>query len=102
MKNSTKKTIDLSRLDDTMEILKKHRIPYKLFKLDNIQGLGLNDMVPVIESKRRHLIRKLEYENKVMVERFVRFQHKDLDDFIISYTFDRKDFPENWTTCIIK
>jgi hypothetical protein len=102
MKNSIKKTIDLSQVDNTMEILVKNKIPYKLYKMENIQGLGLNDMVPVLETRRRHIIRKLEYENKIMIERFVRFQHRDLDDFILSYSFFKKDLPTNFKTYVTK
>ncbi len=98
MKNSIKKTVDLSCIDSTMELLKKNRIPYKLYKLDNIQGLGLNDMVAVLETSRRHIIRKLEFDNKIIVEKFFRIQHRDLDDFILSYSFFKKEFPENWKT----
>lgn len=102
MRNSIKKTIDLSCIDSTMEILKKSKIPYKLYKVANIQGMGLNDMVAVLETKRRHIIRRLEYENKIVAEQFIRFQHKDLDDFIISYTFFKKEYPADFKPYLVK
>lgn len=98
MKHTTKKTIDLSKIDSMISKLYQNKIPYKVYKLSNIKGLGVNDIIPQLETRKYYTIRKLEYANIIIAEKFIRFNHCHLDDFLISYKFSKNEFPKNWTS----
>lgn len=88
----SKKTLLLTRVDKILKDLKKIKQPYKLSLLGTVKGIGVND----IDSDHVYLIRRLEYGDIVILERFIRSKDKELDDFIISKTFSKDSVPKTW------
>lgn len=90
-----KNTISCSEVDNTIELLKEMNVEYKLTILGEVEGNGLNDGM-MWEENKKYPIRKLEYNDKVILEKLVRHPDCDVDDNIISEKFNKKEEPRNW------
>lgn len=93
MSKLKKQTINISRIDRLIDDLKQKGKRYKIIILAQLKGRGLNDILPVTEQYRIYKLRKIYYEDKVMVEQVIAVDHMDLDDFIISKCFPRSNDP---------
>ena len=92
-----KNTINLSKLDAIAVVLDLSKIKYKIEKLGEVIGMGLNDE---FDRKDKYELRSLTYKDafgkiKVMAEQICRNKDCDSDDFIFSNTFDDK-LPKNF------
>lgn len=87
-----KKTRILSRVDNIIKELKKHSIPFNLSLLGTTKGAGLNDY----EFSRPYIIRRLEFQNYVILEKYVYSKDTHVDDYIISKVFYKETEPKNW------
>lgn len=90
-----KQTVNLSRIDRIVQILKNEGNKYTLSILGKVEGQGLNDILQN-EEWRVYIIRRLDYEDKVILERIIQNNDMELDDFILSYRFYKKEIPDNW------
>lgn len=90
-----KLTINKSEIDKTIELLKEFKIKYKLTILGEVIGYGLNDDIGIDESKK-YKIRKLEYKDKIVLEQRVKSDDCDMDDYILSFKFDKNKVPKKW------
>jgi len=88
-----KNTVSASEINKTIELLKELKIEYKLTILGKVEGYGLNDDY---KDDSTYEIRKLEYKDKVILERMVREEDCDSNDYIISKKFDKKKVPKKW------
>ncbi len=88
-----KNTTFSTKIDDTIEVLRENNIPYTLEILGTVQARGLNDTYNGTEF---HVIRKLTYQNFVIMERMVRDPDCDINDTIIAEKFKKDNVPENW------
>ena len=88
-----KNTICISNIDGIVEVLEEAGATYKMTTLGRVAGWGLND---TFENRKDYPIRKLEYGDKVILERMLRSHDCDVDDVITSFKFDKKDAPQNW------
>ena len=95
---TNKRTLVLSNVDSLVKDLKRRRKEYNLVLLDRVKGYGIND----VDNYRHYLIRRLEYENWVVLERYIKFKDKQFDDFIIAKTFVKERTPKKWATLIRK
>lgn len=98
----TKNTVNLSRLDTIVHYLKDKGYKPKIVMLGKIQGRGLNDLIPYTTNKKLYFMRKLEYLDKIMVEKFIGTNDEELDDYIFSYEFQEGKFPKDWVTVMYK
>lgn len=88
-----KNTRNCSEVDKTIELLKELKIPYKLKILGTVTGNGLNDDYAKTD---KHEIRRLDYKEKVILERMEQNTECDSDDFIISKKFEKNKVPKKW------
>ena len=92
-----KNTRGNTRIDDTIEVLKDlnktFNIPYTLEILGKVEARGLND---TYTGTKYYCIRKLTYQNFVIMEQMIREPDCDIDDIIIAVKFERDNVPENW------
>lgn len=92
----TKQTIRLSVVDDVIEQFKKELKQFKLTLMGKVAGQGMNDLSRDTEEWRVYLIRRLEFGDTIILEQMVQNGDMELDDFIMSYTYNRKDLPKTW------
>ena len=97
-----KNTVNISRLDYIAHYLKEKGYKPKILLLEKIQGRGLNDLIPYTENRKTYFIRKMEYLDKIVVEKYVGTNDSELDDYIFSYEFQEGKFPEEWDTVMYK
>jgi len=88
-----KNTIRRSEIDKTIELLKEFKVKYKLTTLGKVPGYGLND---AYEDISEYEIRKLEYNDFVILEQMIRDPDCDMDDVISSFKFEKSKAPKNW------
>jgi hypothetical protein len=87
-----KNTLNISEVEKTIELLKELNINYILTDIGEVQGYGLNDY----SKKDKHKIRRLEYKDKIILEKIIRTEECDLDDIIVSEKFDKNKVPKKW------
>ncbi len=88
-----KNTTTSTKIDDTIEILRENDIPYTLEILGKVEARGLND---TYTGTKYYNIRKLSYQNFVIMERMIRQPDCDIDDVIIAEKFNKDNIPEDW------
>jgi hypothetical protein len=86
-----KNTIDYSRLDTTKQVLEELGEEFTITYLGEVVGQGIND-VPEMS----YHLRKLEYRDKIMLERMERTYDCDSDDVRASYVFKKGEEPKEW------
>jgi len=86
-----KNTIDYSRIDATKEVLQELGEEFTVTYLGEVVGQGVND-VPEMS----YFLRKLEYRDKIMLERMERTYDCDSDDVRASYVFKKGEEPKEW------
>jgi len=98
-----KNTINRSAVDATIQVLKNLKIPYKLTILGKVIGLGSNnevfeeDIKGILHPTNKYYeIKKLEYKDVVILEKIIRNNDYDIDDYIMSYEFKINYVPRNW------
>ena len=98
-----KNTINRSKIDNTIEILKNLKIPYKLTVLGSVIGLGVNDITFEEDIKNMlhkangcYNIRRLEYKDVVVLEKMIRNVESDMDDYIVSFEFKIGNESKEW------
>lgn len=89
-----KDTINVSEIDSTIRVLETLNEPYKLIILGEVMGLGLNDTLG--HGQEEYPIRKLEFRDKVVLERMDRTEDCDADDYLVSFMFDKNKVPKKW------
>ena len=87
-----KNTLNVSKLDFAIEILKDLNIPFNCEIIGKVQGFGLNDNYP----DNYYNIRRLTYGNFVILEQMIINDDCDFDDFITSSKFTKDKEPYNW------
>lgn len=92
----TKNTIQLSVVNDLIERLKKDSIPYRVTMLGKVQGNGLNDLSRTTEEYKTYVLRRLDYEDKIILEQIIQSTDMQLDDFVFSHLFNKKEIPKSW------
>lgn len=97
-----KYTLNLSRVDVISHYLREKKCEFTIKNLDKIDGRGINDLIPYKEQKRVYSIRKLQYLDKVLLERMIRTKDIEIDDYFISQEFDEDKLPKDWITIMHK
>lgn len=92
----TKNTIQLSVVNDLIDRLKKDSIPYKVSLLGKVQGNGLNDLSRITEEYKIYVLRRLDYEDKIVLEQIIQTNDMQLDDFVLSHLFYKREIPKSW------
>jgi len=88
-----KNTINRSEINKTIELLKELNVKYVLKTLGKVPGYGLNDE---INNTLKHEIRKLIYNDFIIMEQMIRGQDCDIDDSIFSFKFEKSKVPKKW------
>ena len=94
----TKKTVNLSKIDIIVTELKRKRKEHSLVVLDKVKGRGIND----IDDNNHYLVRRLEFDNYVILEQFIQIKDTDIDDFIVSRVFAVDQEPKSWKAKVVK
>ena len=88
-----KNTRRTSEIDTIIKVLKELDVKYSIEIIGEVRGYGLNDDY---SETYKHQIRKLTYNNFVVLEQMIRNEDCDFDDVIISQKFDKKKVPKKW------
>ena len=88
-----KNTIRSSDIDSIIEVLKELKVEYKEEKIGDVTGFGLNDDY---SNTDKHVIRKLTYNDYVVLEKIVRTTDCDSNDVIVSKKFKKDKVPKKW------
>ena len=88
-----KNTRGNTRIDDITEVLEENDISYTLEILGKVEARGLND---TYTGTKYYCIRKLTYQNFVIMEQMIREPDCDIDDIIIATKFYKDSVPDNW------
>lgn len=93
-------TINLSKLDSVKEILDELKVPYKLTILGEVDGRGLNDdsFMGTANEDVMYKLRRLEYNDNVVLEKMVQDADCDSDDYVVSEKFKLSNEPKDWKT----
>ena len=95
-----KNTVNCSHIDSIVGTLQQLGVPYSLVVMKEVRGRGFNDDIPSTAAPflvdKFYLIRRLEYNKFVILERMERTTDCDTDDLICSYPFDFADEPTDW------
>lgn len=94
-----KNTFVMSKVDAVVDTLKKCGVDYKLTELDRVIGMGLNDNYGFVEALGRdgkYPIRRLAYNDLVVLEKMIRNPDCDGDDHIMSFEFKADEEPDDW------
>ena len=86
-----KNTVILSRLSAVRDVLAELGETFEWHVIGKVSGCGVNDVGGGI-----HMLCRLEYRDKVILERIERTYDCDSDDEIVSYTFRKCDEPKEW------
>ena len=92
-----KNTIDISFLDVTKGTLDELDVEYTITYLGEAVGKGVNDIPEMV-----YQLRKLEYRDKVVMERMERTYDCDSDDLRVSHIFEKGEEPKEWPLEIFK
>ena len=90
-----KNTINFSEVDSAAKWAKRFNIPHKLSTMGTVVGMGLNDIIDM-ENSVQYDIRRLEIGDIVLLERMERHPDCDMDDYLVSVEFSKKNEPKNW------
>jgi hypothetical protein len=88
-----KNTLNHSQVNRTIELLDELGIPYTLEAIGEVKAIGLNDMMSYIHT---YWMRRLSYNDKVILEHILRSWDCDVDDIICSEKFDVAHEPQDW------
>ena len=88
-----KNTVNCSDIDTIIETLKELNVKYILKDIGKVTGYGLNDDYAKTD---KHKIRKLTYEDFVVLEKIKRTTDCDTDDLIVSKKFHKNKVPKKW------
>jgi hypothetical protein len=88
-----KNTISFSEVNAIMRVLDILGIPYAVSEIGRVGAHGLNDDV---EGREFWPLRRLEFADKVVLERIHRHSDCDIDDAIFSRIFDKDKAPKRW------
>src|SRR5207253_2925845 len=97
-----KRTIFLSNLDRIASEIKNKKGNPQISIIGKVKGRGVNDFIAQREEFKTYNIRKLQYNEIVVLEQFVQIKDKELDDYVLSKNFVKGREPENWKFRIIK
>jgi len=87
-----KNTVNRSSIDTIISTLKRLNESYTVTVLGRVKGFGLND-----DEGKTYMIRKLEYQDTVVLEQMLRTSDCDMDDSIISVEFNKSKEPKDWS-----
>ena len=88
-----KNTINISTVDFAIEMLKDLNIPYKCEIIGKVQGVGLNDLD---YPDNYYNVRRLTYNNFVILEQIIRNRDCDFDDIFTYSKFNKDEEPNDW------
>jgi len=92
----TKKTINLSKIDDIVFLLIEDNIFHKTSIIEKVVGQGINDLVA--GGKRiEYRLRRLDYEDIIILECITQSYDMSLDDYILSHKFTKNTIPKEWS-----
>ena len=87
-----KKTRIESKVDGMIQVLDANKIPYTLSTIMKVHDWSFNAAHSGIDLP----LRKLQYSDKVVLERIERSNDCDCDDVVVSCEFPLVDEPSNW------
>ena len=89
-----KNTITSTKIDDVREVLRENNISYTVDVLGKVRARGQNDHLHDIA---HYSIRKLSYQNYVIMEQMIRDPDCDIDDVITAQKFNKDNaLLKNW------
>ena len=88
-----KNTINQSELNAVKRVLDHFKIMYKESIIAKFEGNGLNDMY---KEDPTYYLRRLEYNNKIILEYVEINLNPDFDDIVKSTEFNLEDEPKDW------
>jgi hypothetical protein len=90
-----KNTANVSSLNSVVQVLKNLDEHFTVTYMGEVRAMGVNDDFcdPPIDV---YPIRKLEYRDKVILERMERTHDCDSDDMLVSLTFTKGEEPSEW------
>jgi hypothetical protein len=88
-----KNTIMFSDITPITRELIRTKEKYQLFTIGKVKAMGLNDLIHGIEE---YDLRILIYKGGVVVEQVRQMLDCDVDDVIVSETFNFDELPEKW------
>ena len=91
-----KNTISMSEIDSTMGVLKDLNVDFRCEEIRKVRGYGLNDYLMNEFGKTQYSLRRLTYDNFVILEQIIRDSDCDIDDIIVSSKFTRDKEPDDW------
>jgi hypothetical protein len=80
-----------SNVDSIVETLDKLGHPYSVQTIGHVRGYGLND-----NDNQEYALRRLRYDDKVVLEYIQRSHDCDIDDCIDSAEYDASNEPTQW------
>ena len=83
-----KNTISTSKINAILKVLKNLNQSYSLKEIGVVKGYGVNDDCAETDI---HKLRRLEYDDNVIIERMVRQTDCDADDVIESIEFKKSE-----------
>ena len=89
-----KNTISLSEIDSTMGVLKDLNVDFRCEEIGKVRGCGLNDYWNYELGEKYYSMRRLIYDDSVILEQMIRVNDCDVDDVIISSKFDKEKEPD--------
>jgi hypothetical protein len=88
-----KNTFNTSKMAEVVKVLNELGEPYTCTHLGQVRAMGVNDSMNDIDV---YSIKKLEYRDKVILERMERTHDCDSDDILTSHTFKKGEEPSEW------
>lgn len=87
-----KNTVIVSEIDAAIKVLEAYKKPYSLTVIGTVIGRGLNDL-----ANTKYPIRRLSFEDRVILEAMFEAGDCDSDDWLISEEFSLENEPKNWS-----
>jgi len=81
-----KNTINMSTIDDIIQVLKDTKTSFKVTTVKEVRGYDLNDTL--------YKLQKLEYANKILIDQMIRTTDCDTNDVIITRKFKKGKVPK--------
>ena len=98
-----KNTFNISEIDSIIKVLKEISIDFRCEEIGKVRGRGLNDDYYCgTDEEKYYSLRKLYYNNFVVLEQMIRNSDCDIDDVITSFKFDKDKEPVNWKIEVIE
>ena len=91
-----KNTISMSSLKAILKTLENVGIPHEVSVIGTFKGRGLNDDPYMNGTDTTYELRRLQYQDRVILEHVELDGDCDTDDVIVSTEFWLKDEPKNW------